>query len=53
MSPLREEEVFLAAKEMMIRSFEFGVGEVSMGECMSKLVVEDLPILIVPSVHRA
>jgi hypothetical protein len=53
MSPLRDKEAFLAAEETTIGSFEVGVGGVSMGECMSKLAVEDLAFLIIPSVHRA
>jgi hypothetical protein len=51
-SPLREKEAFLATEETTIQSFEAWVGWVSMGECMSKMVVEDLAFFIVPSVHR-
>jgi hypothetical protein len=53
MSSLRDKEVFLAVKETKIKSFEVGVGGVSMGESMSKTTVEDLSFLIVPSVQRA
>ena len=52
-SHLRDKEAFLATEETTIRSFEVGVGGVSMGECMSKLAVEDLEFLVIPSVHRA
>jgi hypothetical protein len=52
MYPLRDKDVFLAVKEMTIRSFEVGVGKVSMGEYMSKLAVEDLAFLVVTSVYR-
>jgi hypothetical protein len=53
MSPLRNKEVFLAVEEMTIGRFKVGIGRVSMGECMSKLAVEDIAFFIVPSVHRA
>jgi hypothetical protein len=53
MPPLRNKEMFLAAEEMMIGSFEVGVGGVSMGECVSKLAMEGLAFLLIPSVRRA
>jgi hypothetical protein len=40
-------------EEMMIESFEVGVGGVSMGECVLKMAMEGLAFLIIPSVHRA
>jgi hypothetical protein len=53
MSPLRDKEAFLAAEETTIGSFEVGIGRVSMGECMSKLAMEDFAFLVIPSIHRA
>jgi hypothetical protein len=47
---LRDKETFHAAKETTIGSFEVGIGGVSMGKCMSKLAMEDLAFLIIPSV---
>jgi hypothetical protein len=45
--------VFLATEETTIGSSEVGVGGVNMGECVSKLAVESLAFLVIPSVHRA
>jgi hypothetical protein len=52
MSFLRDKEAFLVAEEMTIGSFEVGIRGVSMGECMSKLVVEDFAFLVIPSIYR-
>jgi hypothetical protein len=53
MPPLRNKETFLAAEDTTIGSFEVGVGRVSMGECVSKLAMEGLAFLVIPSIHRA
>jgi hypothetical protein len=54
MPPLRNKETFLAAEETTIVSYEVGVGGGgSMGECVSKLSMEGLAFLLIPSVHRA
>jgi hypothetical protein len=52
MSSLRDKEVFIAVKEMLIGGFEVGIWGVSMGKCMSKLVVEGLTFIFKPSIHR-
>jgi hypothetical protein len=52
MSSLRDKEAFLVVKETTIGSFKVGIGGVSMGKCMSKLAVEGLAFLVIPSVHR-
>jgi hypothetical protein len=40
-------------EETTIGSFEVGVGGVSIGECVSKLAVENLAFLVIPLVHWA
>jgi hypothetical protein len=50
MSCLRDKEAFLIVKETMLWSIEVEVGGVSMGECMSKLDIEELALFVVPSV---
>jgi len=47
------DEAFIVVEETMIQNSKVGVGGVSMDECMSKLAMEDLAFLVVPSIHRA
>ena len=52
-SPLWNEEAFLVAKEATVGGFQVGIGGGNMWECMPKLVVQCLVVLIIPLIHRA
>jgi hypothetical protein len=52
MSCLRDKEVFLTTKETTVWSIEVEIGGVSMGECISKMEIEELAFFVIPSVQR-